>query len=364
MDNPANAATSVVANHLRRRRAARAVLWAGLALLVCRGTASEIAYTDNYDHAMKKFYIDKISLEENALRIYPVSLDPKIKKFEFMINGQPAPDGAAHLPGTIEPKSYAFHAVITPAGSDAGETVDFTFYPSKLYEQKGRMSEGNYIIIHRATVATHRPAYVYRALSFSTDDKAFARLTWGGLKTVPITDLALAQAIEEDIMLKLESHRGIPSDVMNVSSPRVQYDRALSGRDRVWCGDLAVIFQYACLSLGVDARVIHTGSNMMKVARRVRFLQTESHATVEVYSRETGTWVWIDPTGYVLAATLDGVPLTLLQIVEAMGTPLEDRIEVTTFDVKEKRRVTLPLAQSPAAGFMRNYFRSGVRLKF
>jgi hypothetical protein len=362
MNKRAETAMSVMIH--RRRRAARVVVWAGLALLICRGTASEIAYTDYYDQAMKKFYIEKISIEGNALRISPVSLDPKITKFEFMINGQPAGDGVAHLPGIIEPKSYAFHTVITPQGGDVGETVDFTFYPAKLYEQKGRMSEGSYIIVHKATVATHKPVYVYRAPTFSADDRAFARLTWGGLKTVPMTDLALAQAIEEDIMLKLESHRGIPSDVMNVSSPRVQYDRALSGRDRVWCGDLAVIFQYACLCSGVDARVIHTGADMVKVARRVRFLQTESHATVEVYSRETGTWAWIDPTGYVLAATLDGAPLTLLQIVEAMGTPLENRIVVTTFDVKEKRRVALPLAQSPAAGFMRNYFRSGVRLKF
>ena len=364
MNKRAETATSVVTNHHRRRRTAPVVLWAGLALLVCGGTASEIVYSDCYDHTMKKFYIENISIDGGSLRIQPVSLDPKVKNFGFTINGLPSADGVAHLPGTIEPKSYAFHAVITPEGSDAGETLDFTFYPAQLYEQKGRKSEGSYIIVHRATVPTHKPAYVYRAPTFPAEDQAFARLTWGGLKTVPMTDVALAQAIEEDIMLKLESHRGIPSDVMNVSSPRVQYDRALSGRDRVWCGDLAVIFQYACVSLGLDVRIIHTGADPVPLARRVKFFQLENHATLEVYSRETGTWVWIDPTGYVLAATVDGAPLTLLQIIEAIGTPLEDKIRVTTFDIKGKQRVTLPLAQSPAAGFMKNYFRPSVRLKF
>jgi hypothetical protein len=47
-----------------------------------------------------------------------------------------------------------------------------------------------------------------------------------------------------------------------------------------------------------------------------------------------------------------------------LGTPLEDKIMVATFDAKEKRRVDLPLAQSPAAAFIKNYFRPGVRLKY
>jgi hypothetical protein len=338
---------------------------AGLIILLSvRGFASDVSHTDHYDFSLKKFYIDKIGIEGDSLRIYPVSLDPKITKFEFTINGRPSADGAIRLPEPIEPKSYAFSALITPAGSATGETVDFTFYPAKLYEEKGRMSEGNYIIVHKATVATRKPSYVYQAPPFAPDDLAFARQTWGGLKTASMTDIALAQAIEEDIMLRLEAHRGIPSDVMNVSSPRVQYERAAGGQDRVWCGNLAAIFQYACLSLGIDARIIHTGSDMQPVGPEVKFLTTEHHGTVEVYSRETGSWAWIDPTGRVLAATIDGAPLTLLQIVEALGTPLEGKIRVTTFDVKEKRRLTLPLDQSPAAGFMRNYFRAGVLLKF
>lgn len=347
-----------------KRRMLPLALWTVLALLAVRGWASETAHSDFYDFSMKKLYIEKITFENGSLRVCPVSLDPAITRFAFLINGRPSPDGAVRLPEPIEPKSYAFTAVITPAGSTAGETVEFTFYPARLYEQKGRLSEGNYIIVHRATVATRKPAYVYLPPSFSDDDLAFARKTWGGLKTVPQTDIALAQAVEQDIILKLESHRGIPSDVMNVSSPRVQFERAISGRDRVWCGNLAAIFQYACLSLGLDARVIHTGADMQPVGPQVRFLTTENHGTVEVYSRDTGSWTWIDPTGRVLAATIDGAPLTLLQVVEAMATPLEDKIQVTTFDVKENRRVTLPLGQSPAAGFMKNYFRAGVRLKF
>jgi hypothetical protein len=335
-----------------------------IVLLPVRGLASEISHTDHYDFSLKKFYIEKITLEGQALRILAVSLDPRVQGFEFEINGRASRDGLVPLPSNIEPKSYAFHALIKPAGGGTAETVDFTFYPAKLYEQKGRMSEGNYIIVHKATVATRKPSYIYQPPSFSAADLAFARQTWGGLKTGPQTDLALAQALAEDIMIKLEAHRGIPSDVMNVSSPRVQFERAAGGQDRVWCGNLAAIFQYACLSLGIDARVIHTGAEMQPVGPQVKFLTTENHGTVEVHSREAGSWVWVDPTGRVLAATLDGAPLTLLQIVEALGTPLEGKILVTTFDVKDKRRVTLPLDQSPAGGFMRNYFRSGVRLKF
>jgi len=350
--------------HRGQNRKVRLVVWAGLALLVGLGAASETAHSDFYDFTMKKFYIDKITFEDGSLRILPVSLDPAITKFEFVINGRPSADGTVRLPEPIEPKSYPFKAVITAAGSRAGETVDFTFYPAKLYEEKGRMSEGNYIIVNKATVATRKPSYIYLPPSFSAADVAFARQTWGSLKPLDSSSLTLAQAIEEDIMLRLEPHRGIPSDVMNISSPRVQFERAAGGQDRVWCGNLAAIFQYACLSLGVDARIIHTGSDMQPVAPQVKFLTTEHHGTVEVYSKETGSWAWIDPTGYVLAAEIDGAPLTLLQIVEAIGTPLEGKIMVTTFDIQEKRRVTLPLDQSPAAGFMRKYFRAGVLLKY
>jgi hypothetical protein len=346
------------------RRGVAAIIAGCISLLVGRGFASDISHTDYYDFSLKKFYIEKITFEGDALRILPVSFDPKIQGFEFKINGQASRDGLARLPRNIQPKSYAFHALIKLSGSYAEETVDFTFYPAKLYEQKGRMSEGNYIIIHKATVAAHKPSYVYQTPSFTAEDLAFARQTWGNLMTPRAGDIALAQAIAEDIVLRLEAHRGIPSDIMNTSSPRVQFERAVGGRDRVWCGDLAVIFQYVCVSLGLEARVIHTGADMQQVAPQVRFLQTESHATVEVYSRETRSWVWLDPTGYVLEATIDGAPLTLLHLVEALGTPLEEKIMVATFDAKAKRRLELPLSQSPAAAFIKNYFRPGVRLKY
>jgi hypothetical protein len=336
----------------------------GICLLLGRGLASEISHSDYYDYSMKSFYIEKISLEADSLRIRAVSLDPRVTKFEFRINGQPAPAGVVQLPRTIEPKRYDFHALIKPAGGGPEEAVDFTLYPAILYAQGGRMKEPSYIIIHRSTVAAHRPIYVYRSPAFSAADLAFARETWGGLRTAAMTDIALAQAIERDIILRLEPHRGIPSDAMNTSSARVQFERALGGRDRVWCGNLAAIFQYACVSLGLETRVIHTGAEYLPAGRHAKFLSLESHGTVEVYSRETQTWVWIDPTGYVLEATVDGAPLTLLQIVEAMGTPLEARIKVETFDAKKSERAEFPLAQSTAAAFMKNYFRPSVRLKY
>jgi hypothetical protein len=336
----------------------------GISLLFGRALASEISHSDYYDYSMKSFFIEKISLEADSLRIQAGSLDPKITNFEFTINGQPAPGGIVRLPQTIEPKRYDFHALIKPAGGGPEEEVDFSLYPTQLYAQGGRMKEPSYIIIHRSTVATHRPVYVYHAPAFSAADLAFARETWGGLRTAPMSDIALAQAIERDIILRLEPHRGIPSDVMNTSSPRVQFERAMSGRDRVWCGNLAAIFRFACASLGLDVRVIHTGAEYLPAGRHVKFLSLESHGTVEVFSRETKTWFWIDPTGYVLEATIDGAPLTLLQIVEGLGTPLEDRIMIATFDAKKNERVELPLAQSPAAAFMKNYFRPSVRLKY
>ncbi len=355
---------AIAACPARRRRLASALLLFGLGLLIARAAATEISHTDYYDYSMKKLYIEKIVYEDGRVRILPASLDPKVTRFEFTVNGQPAPDGVIRLPRTLEPQRYDFHALIKPAGSGPEETVDFTLYPTQLYAKGGRLKEPSYVIIHKSTVAAHRPVYTYRAPVFSAADLAFARETWGALKTAAMSDLALAQAVERDIMLRLEPHRGIPSDAMNSASPRVQFERAMSGRDRVWCGNLALIYQFACVSLGLDARVIHTGAEYLPAGRHVKFLSLESHGTVEVYSRETGTWFWIDPTGYVLAATVDGEPLTLLQVVEAVGTPLENRIVVATFDVKENKRVELPLAQSPAAAFMRNYFRAGVRLKY
>jgi len=94
------------------RRGMAVLMVGGISLLLGRGLASEISHSDYYDYAMKSFYIEKISLEADSLRIQARSLDPKVTKFEFTINGQPAPDGIVQLPRTIEPRRYDFHASI------------------------------------------------------------------------------------------------------------------------------------------------------------------------------------------------------------------------------------------------------------
>ena len=82
--------------------------------------------------------------------------------------------------------------------------------------------------------------------------------------------------------------------------------RAKKGQP-VWCGQAAMVFQQACLAVGLPARFIELG----------RPQNPANHFTTEVYLREHGKWAVIDATplkAYDLYYTVDGVPQTALEM--------------------------------------------------
>jgi len=96
-----------------------------------------------------------------------------------------------------------------------------------------------------------------------------------------------AREIAKAIIADLEEHRGIPSDEMKGLRPFQQYERALSGRDHVWCGNIAAIFSQACNSLGIPCRRIamqrpfdeskykSSLRNYLKMEQRFRFFAAD-----------------------------------------------------------------------------------------
>ena len=83
-------------------------------------------------------------------------------------------------------------------------------------------------------------------------------------------------------------------------------DRAKNGQ-KVWCGQAAMVFQQACLVMGMPARFIELGVPENPAC----------HFTTEVFLREHGKWAVIDATPlreYDMYYTVDDVPQSALDM--------------------------------------------------
>lgn len=94
-----------------------------------------------------------------------------------------------------------------------------------------------------------------------------------------------------------------------------------SGRTKGHCGQYAMVYLQACLSMGIQARYIEIGS-----ARN-----PHSHFTTEVFLPESGKWAVLDATASRNLAShylVDGQPQGALELHDAFMEGRRDEIEV------------------------------------
>jgi hypothetical protein len=133
---------------------------------------------------------------------------------------------------------------------------------------------------------------------------------------------------------------GTPApDVFSDWSAVALLERAKKGQV-VWCGQAAMVFQQACLAMGVPARFLELG----------RPENPACHFTTEVYLREHSKWAVIDATplpAFDLYYTVDGVPQTALEMHNHVvrGTMAQVR------EVHPDRTVAVESKASPAWAF-------------
>ncbi len=94
-----------------------------------------------------------------------------------------------------------------------------------------------------------------------------------------------------------------------------------SGRTRGHCGQYAIVYLQACLSMGIQARFVEVG----------RATNPYSHFTTEVFLEEFGKWAVLDATASKNLAShylLDGVPQNALELHDAYVKGRREKVEV------------------------------------
>src|SRR5262249_25536569 len=182
----------------------------------------------------------------------------------------------------------------------------------------------------------------------SAESRAFARKRWGALVKPLSGDCEKAVAIGRDLARVLGPHAGIPSSRMRDAPPFEQLARAESGRDSVWCANDADIFSAVVNALGMPMRKIdmqYVWSSRDKVNLEI----AEGHRTTELFDRALDRWVWMDLTLGIWQAELDGEPLNMAELAQALNDPhREDRLRLLEYDPLrgDERWVTLGASRS------------------
>ena len=119
------------------------------------------------------------------------------------------------------------------------------------------------------------------------------------------TDLERALALKEWVNSLMRFGQPKPDMFEDWSAVAIleKYEKGDAG----WCGQFAMVFQQACLVMGLPARYIELGVPDNPAC----------HFTTEVYLREHEKWAVVDSTGlagYNVYYTLDGVPQSALEM--------------------------------------------------
>lgn len=135
----------------------------------------------------------------------------------------------------------------------------------------------------------------------SESDQAFAQKHWGHLFTPGDSNLEVTRAVTRQLITDFEPRRGTPSDVMNGLHPFRQFERLLADEDRCWCANICEIISHALNSLGVPCRLIRMRNTFYNAApgidgRDFELLLAGGHTVPEIYDRDSGQWIFFDPT--------------------------------------------------------------------
>ena len=94
-----------------------------------------------------------------------------------------------------------------------------------------------------------------------------------------------------------------------------------AGRTRGHCGQYAIVYLQACLSMGIQARFVEVGNSTNPYC----------HFTTEVFLEEFGKWAVLDATaskGLASHYLLDGVPQNALELHDACIQGRGEQVEV------------------------------------
>ncbi|MDP6778939.1 MAG: hypothetical protein QGI83_19455, partial [Candidatus Latescibacteria bacterium] len=219
------------------------------------------------------------------------------------------------------------NAVTGSGARSRAHTVAVHFYPRERYAASGRLEGGHGRVIVQNTdlvMATSR-VEDWIHIQPEPDEVDYARSKWGHLMSDDRSDYTNACALARSLVADLDPHRGIPSNEMDRLTPFEQYERVMADKDRLWCGNIAAIFTYACNALGIPCRSVgmrHQYYPLPEDGEGYEVLMAEGHSTTEIFSEALNAWVWMDLTFYIWGAYLgEEGPLNLAELYRYLNIP-------------------------------------------
>ncbi len=301
-----------------------------------------------------------------GLKLLLVSDLKGFSRFEYATNGAPFREAAGgsliitfedkHTPDVQKTRTI-IRAVSASGAVSKDYGLNVNYYPRELYAKAGQTAPG-YVIVQKTDI----PIVLSRVADWIVDqptpeDVAFAAATWGKAVEGATTPLDKARRLARALMDELKTHRGTPSDKMNVS-PFEQYRRLMAGEDRAWCSNLADIFVHACNALGVPARQIKMMRTWSK-GSAYDLLMAEGHSTTEIFAADLNKWVWIDLTFAMTGMELNGLgSIHMAELARALNDA--DRIgglTATVYDPQTRTEKRMSALDSPGRDALLNYFK-------
>lgn len=287
-------------------------------------------------------------------------------RFEYAVAGgpfQPASDKTVivrfidnHRPD-VQKSTTRIRAIDRSGRASREYKIEINFYPRERYAASGQTAPG-YVIVQGSDIAMAASRVEEWIINRPTaDDLLFARQTWGKMLASNPSPVGKAQGLARAILDALTPHRGIPSDKMK-TTPFEQYRRAVSGQDRVWCGNLADIFVHACVAFGIPARDIGM-HRFLSEGEAYSLMLAEGHSTTEIFDESLNRWVWIDLTFSMLGMELDGYgPVNMVELQRYLNDPaLVKGLRALAYDPQTRSEKTIPLLESASRDSLFNYFK-------
>ncbi len=243
--------------------------------------------------------------------------------------------------------------------------ITIGYYPTELYAASGQTAP-NWVIVQNTDLSLSRSVVEDWIVDAPTEaDRAYAERQWGELIKGCAFEHEKAQALARAIMTALKPHAGIPSDAMRAAPPFEQYERAVSGQDRVWCGNHAIIFSGACNALGVPARRIGMNHPYGSDGDH-NLVLAEGHSTTEIFDETLNRWVWVDLTFNILGVYLaDQDPINMAELVQFLNDGSRVRaLSIVEFDPISGAEKRVPATESGKKASLFHYFKRDQQFRY
>ncbi len=248
--------------------------------------------------------------------------------------------------------------VVKAVAGDGTETKPYTlkfgYYPTEFYEASNLTGYPNVILMDSKPVLNFHAGEVedWYGLEPTKEERQFASEKWGALIRDAETDYEKAKVLIKSLMDDLWPHNGNPSDEQEKARPFEQYKRMVSGKDKGWCTNFAVIFVHACNCLGITARRIHM-QQVHSSSDKCRIQRGSLHSTTEIFDRQLNHWVWMDISFYALGAYLgEEGPLNMAELHLFLNQPARrERLRFHIYNLDDKSDKILPLEECPKKTF-------------